>query len=55
MWAVVTVVVFCSGAHWESARPICLMGLAVGLLGYLIFVVQRRAARRGDKGAQTGL
>lgn len=55
MWAVVTVVVFCSGTNWESTRPICLMGLAVGLLGYLIFVIQRRAARRGDKGAQTGL
>lgn len=55
LWAVVTVVVFCSGTNWESTRPICLMGLAVGLLGYLIFVIQRRAARRGDKGAQTGL
>ncbi|MEU6582016.1 DUF2530 domain-containing protein [Nocardia sp. NPDC046763] len=40
---------------WATARPVCLMGLAVGLLGYTIFTIQRRAARRGDKGAQLGL
>ncbi|WP_328390615.1 DUF2530 domain-containing protein [Nocardia sp. NBC_00416] len=55
LFAVATAVVWLSGHRWESARPICLMGLAVGLLGYLIFAVQRRGARRGDKGAQTGL
>ncbi|NUS94526.1 MAG: DUF2530 domain-containing protein, partial [Nocardia sp.] len=50
-----TVVVWAGGQRFESARPVCLMGLAVGLLGYLIFAIQRRGARRGDKGAQTGL
>ncbi|WP_054816487.1 DUF2530 domain-containing protein [Nocardia arizonensis] len=55
LWAIAAVVVWVSGERWESARPICLMGLAVGLLGTVIFLIQRRGARRGDKGAQTGL
>jgi len=55
LWLLATIVVVASGDRWESARPICLMGLAVGLLGYTIFAIQRRGARRGDKGAQTGL
>ncbi|WP_280424668.1 DUF2530 domain-containing protein [Nocardia carnea] len=55
LFAIATLVVWLGGDRWESARPVCLMGLAVGLLGYTIFVVQRRGARRGDKGAQTGL
>ncbi|MFB7877796.1 DUF2530 domain-containing protein [Nocardia sp. NPDC056064] len=38
-----------------DARPVCLMGLAVGALGSSIFLAQRRSARRGDKGAQVGL
>ncbi|WP_425300383.1 DUF2530 domain-containing protein [Nocardia wallacei] len=54
LWAVATVLVWADG-DWADARPVCLMGLAVGLLGYAIFVIQRRGARRGDKGAQTGL
>lgn len=54
LWAVATVLVWIDG-DWADARPACLMGLAVGLLGYTIFVIQRRGARRGDKGAQTGL
>lgn len=55
LWLIATIVVWASGDRWESARPVCLMGLAVGLLGYTIFAIQRRGARRGDKGAQTGL
>ncbi|MFC9892630.1 DUF2530 domain-containing protein [Nocardia sp. NPDC127579] len=55
LWLVATVVVWAGGERWESARPVCLMGLAVGLLGTTIFLIQRRGARRGDKGAQTGL
>ncbi|MBF4995548.1 DUF2530 domain-containing protein [Nocardia nova] len=54
VWLVATVVVWCNDS-WADARPICLMGLGVGLLGYSIFVIQRRGARRGDKGAQKGL
>ncbi|MEU6833374.1 DUF2530 domain-containing protein [Nocardia beijingensis] len=55
LWLVATVVVWASGDRWASARPVCLMGLVVGLLGLVIYLVQRRGARRGDKGAQTGL
>lgn len=55
LWLIATIVVWTSGDRWESARPVCLMGMAVGLLGYMIFAIQRRGARRGDKGAQTGL
>ncbi|WP_067531036.1 DUF2530 domain-containing protein [Nocardia crassostreae] len=40
---------------WAEARPVCMMGLAVGLLGYTIYAIQLRSARRGDKGAQLGL
>jgi Protein of unknown function (DUF2530) len=36
-------------------RPITLAGLAVGVLGTSIFLWQRAAARRGARGAQTGL
>jgi hypothetical protein len=49
-----TILVF-SVDSWATARPVCLMGMGVGLLGYTIFAIQRRGARRGDKGAQTGL
>lgn len=36
-------------------RPITIAGLGVGLLGTTIFLLQRRSARRGDRGAQRGL
>ncbi|MCF6388431.1 DUF2530 domain-containing protein [Mycobacterium sp. MBM] len=36
-------------------RPITIAGLGVGLLGTTIFLLQRRSARRGDRGAQQGL
>ena len=36
-------------------RPITLAGVGVGLLGTSIFLLQRRAARRGARGAQQGL
>ncbi|MBF6522493.1 DUF2530 domain-containing protein [Nocardia farcinica] len=55
LWLVALVVVWAGGPRWEAARPVCVMGLVVGLIGLVIFLIQRRAARRGDKGAQTGL
>jgi hypothetical protein len=36
-------------------RPVTLAGLGVGVLGTSIFLWQRRAARRGSRGAQSGL
>ena len=39
----------------ESWRPVSLAGLGVGVIGTTIFLVQRGAARRGARGAQSGL
>jgi hypothetical protein len=39
----------------HSWRPIALGGLGVGLVGTTIFVSQLAAARRGARGAQSGL
>jgi hypothetical protein len=36
-------------------RPVTLAGLGVGVLGTSIFLWQRRAVRRGSRGAQSGL
>ncbi|MEU7764218.1 DUF2530 domain-containing protein [Nocardia sp. NPDC049190] len=55
LWSIATAVVWAGDDRWESARPVCLMGLVVGVLALGIFLIQRRGARRGDKGAQTGL
>ncbi|WP_174185995.1 DUF2530 domain-containing protein [Nocardia barduliensis] len=55
LWLIATVVVWAGGDRWASARPVCLMGMVVGLMALVIYLVQRRGARRGDKGAQTGL
>ncbi|MFD4182508.1 DUF2530 domain-containing protein [Rhodococcus sp. NPDC058514] len=54
-WLVATVVVLVSGDRWQAALPICYAGLAVGLLGFALFLAQRGAARRGSRTAQRGL
>ena len=54
LWALAAVVVWVTPA-WADARPVCVMGLVVGVLGSSIFLLQLRSARRGDKGAQVGL
>lgn len=54
LWAAVTVAAF-TVPSLESWRPICLAGLATGAVGTSIFLWQRSAARRGARGAQTGL
>lgn len=36
-------------------RPVSVAGLGVGVLGTTIFLLQRGAARRGARGAQSGL
>jgi hypothetical protein len=53
-WLVVTILAFTvAGLHeW---RPTAVAGLGVGVLGTSIFLLQRRAARRGSRGAQSGL
>ncbi|MBU3705592.1 MAG: DUF2530 domain-containing protein [Mycobacterium sp.] len=39
----------------HSWRPITVAGLGVGVLGTSIFLWQAAAARRGARGAQTGI
>ncbi len=54
LWALATIAAFAVPAL-ESWRPIALAGLGTGGLGTSIFLWQRAAARRGARGAQTGL
>ena len=54
VWLVATVIVFLTPAL-TTWRPLTVAGLAVGVLGTSIFLLQRDAARRGARGAQTGL
>ena len=53
-WLIAAVAAFALPAL-TSWRPMTLAGLAVGVLGTSIFLWQRAAARRGARGAQTGL
>jgi hypothetical protein len=39
----------------QEWRPFTVAGLAVGALGTSIMLWQRRAVRRGSRGAQSGL
>lgn len=50
-----TALSFVGGPRFADTLPICLWGIAVGIVGYLIFTIQRRGARRRRKGAQIGL
>lgn len=55
VWLVATATVLLAGEPWREALPICYAGLAVGVLGFTLFLAQRAAARRGSKVAQRGL
>lgn len=53
-WLVAVLLAFTvAGLH--ELRPIAVAGLGVGVLGTSIFLWQRHAARRGSRGAQSGL
>ncbi|WP_137723407.1 DUF2530 domain-containing protein [Prescottella subtropica] len=54
-WIVTTVVVMLAGDRWADALPVCYAGTALGVAGFGLFLVQRRAARNGRRGAQRGL
>jgi hypothetical protein len=54
VWLVAAVAAFVIPAL-AAWRPMTLAGLGVGVLGTSIFLWQRNAARRGARGAQTGL
>ncbi|MCG5431143.1 DUF2530 domain-containing protein [Mycobacterium sp. MYCO198283] len=53
-WAVATVLAF-AVASLETWRPTTVAGLGLSVLGTSIFLWQRSAARRGRRGAQSGL
>lgn len=53
-WLVAVVLAFAVPAL-ESWRPIAVAGLGLAGFGTSVFLWQRRAARRGSRGAQTGL
>ena len=53
-WLIATVLAFTvPGLH--EYRPFTVAGLGIGVLGTSIFLWQRRAVRRGSRGAQSGL
>lgn len=54
LWALALLAAFALPAL-HSWRPITLAGLGVGVFGLSLFLWQRSAARRGARGAQTGL
>ena len=54
LWALAAFAAFTVPAL-ESWRPNTLAGLGVGIFGLSLFLWQRAAARRGARGAQTGL
>jgi hypothetical protein len=53
-WLVAVILAF-SVASLESWRPIAVAGLGLAGFGTSVFLWQRHAARRGARGAQTGL
>lgn len=54
LWALAAVAAF-TVPTLQGWRPITVAGLAVGVFGLSLFLWQRAAARRGARGAQTGL
>ena len=54
LWVLTTVAAFVVPAL-ESWRPIAVAGLGVSVIGTSIFGWQASAARRGSRGAQTGI
>ncbi|MGI9124466.1 MAG: DUF2530 domain-containing protein [Mycobacterium sp.] len=54
LWALAALAAFTVPAL-ESWRPVTVAGLVVGVFGMSLFIWQRAAARRGARGAQTGL
>ena len=53
-WLIAAVLAF-TLPELHGWRPVTIAGLGVGVLGTSIFLWQRRAVRRGSRGAQSGL
>ena len=54
-WIVALVIFTATGDRTDDALATCWSGLAVGAVGFGIFLIQRAASRRGSKTAQRGL
>jgi hypothetical protein len=53
-WLAAVIVAF-TVQSLQTWRPVTLAGLGLAAFGTSVFLWQRRAARRGSRGAQTGL
>jgi Protein of unknown function (DUF2530) len=54
VWLAAVIVAF-TVPSLDTWRPITVAGLGLAVFGTSVFLWQRRAARRGSRGAQTGL
>ena len=54
-WIVALVVFTATGDRDDDVLATCWSGLAVGAVGFAIFLTQRAASRRGSRTAQRGL
>lgn len=54
-WIIALVVFTATGDRTDDALATCWFGIAVGAVGFGIFLMQRAASRRGSKTAQRGL
>jgi len=55
LFAVCFVITLLARETFGQAWIICACGVGVGVLGATVLTLQRRAVRRGDRGAQRGL
>lgn len=54
VWVLVAVAAWVVPA-WRAATPVALAGIVLGVVGFGLYRLQLRSARRGDRGAQEGL
>ncbi len=55
MFAVILVITLLARETFGAAWIVCACGVGAGVLGAAVLTAQRRAALRGDRGAQRGL
>lgn len=55
LFALALVITFLARDGLGDAWIVCACGVGVGAFGALVLTLQRRAVRRGDRGAQRGL
>ncbi|BDD81083.1 hypothetical protein TPB0596_08460 [Tsukamurella pulmonis] len=55
LFAAFFVITFLARETFGQAWVVCACGVGVGVLGATVLTLQRRAALRGDRGAQRGL